>query len=54
LDYKAARLILNKRVIEIERTIDDHLFDLYTSGNMYHFEGMDFDMKLEYLLGMSG
>ena len=43
-----------KRKIEIERTIDDHLLELYTTGNMYHFEGMTFDMKLEYLMGQSG
>ena len=45
--------MLLKRKIEIERTIDDHLVDLYTTGNMHHFEGLTLDMKLEYLMGQS-
>lgn len=30
LDYQNARQILEKRKTEIERTVDDHLIDLYS------------------------
>lgn len=54
IDFQNAKLILDKRMVEIERTIDDHLLDLYTQGNMHHFEGMNYDIKLEYLMGQGG
>jgi hypothetical protein len=37
--------------MQIERTLDDHLEDLYTVGNLYHFEGMTPHQKFKYLFG---
>lgn len=45
-DYDATKEMLEIRKREIERTIDDHLEDLYTEGNMFEFEGMSHDLKL--------
>lgn len=52
-DYDATKEMLEIRKREIERTIDDHLEDLYTEGNMFEFEGMSHDLKLQYLLGQA-
>ena len=41
-NYQITKAALESRKMEIERTIDDHLEDLYTNGNMHHFEGMNY------------
>lgn len=43
--------MLEVRKREIEKTIDDHLEDLYTEAQLHEFNGLSYENKLNYLLG---
>jgi hypothetical protein len=50
-NYQVSKATLESRKMQIERTLDDHLEDLYTAGNLHHFVGMTPHQKFKYLFG---